>query len=109
MTIEVWTAALVSARTGWQDQADGLDGPYRNLAQAQPELLGSRVGPAADVFLTTWEARVRALGGRATEHADALTAALYDFLNTDGESVQRTQDLLLWSDRDSLPGGGMPL
>ena len=68
MTIQVWTSALVAARTAWEDQAEALDGPYRNLAQATPSLLGSRVGPAADAFLATWEQRVKQLGRDASGH-----------------------------------------
>ena len=108
MTIQVWTAAIQTARTAWEDQSEALDGPYRNLAQANASLLGSRVGPVADAFLATWEQRVRGLGREASAHADALAGTLYDFLATDAESVQRTQDLLLWSDRGSLPAGGRP-
>ena len=107
MTIQLWTAALRRAATGWRDQSEGLDGPCRNLGRADANLLGSRVGPVAATFLTTWEDRVRALGDQAERHADALDAATYDFLLTDGESVQRTQRLLLWQDRDTPPVRGL--
>lgn len=107
MTIQMWTSALRRAATGWRDQAEGLDGPRRNLGQADAGLLGSRVGPAAEAFLTTWESRVRALGDRAERHADALDAATYDFLLTDAESVQQTRRLLLWQDRDTPPVRGL--
>jgi hypothetical protein len=107
MSISMWTSALRRAATGWRDQAEGLDGPRRNLAQADTGLLGSRVGPAAAAFLTTWEERVRGLGDRAERHADALDATMFDFLLTDTESVQRTQGLLLWQDRDTPPIGGV--
>ena len=103
MTIRVWTSALVAARAGWEEQAEALDGLYRNLAQATPGLLGSRVGPVAEAFLGTWEQRVRDLRRDGSDHADAIAATMHDFLLTDAESVQRTQDLLLWSDRDTLP------
>ena len=106
MTIQMWTSALRRAATAWRDQSEGLDGPRRNLAQTDSGLLGSRVGPVAEAFLTTWEARVRALGNQAERHADALDAATYDFLLTDAESVQRTQGLLLWQDRGTPPVGG---
>jgi hypothetical protein len=108
MTIQAWTATLSAARTAWDDQAEALDGPYRNLAQTTPSLLGSRVGPAAEAFLTTWEQRVRQLGRDASSHADALAASMYDFLLTDAESVQRTQDLLMWGDHDTPPVGVRP-
>jgi hypothetical protein len=106
MTIQMWTSALLRAATAWRHQSEGLDGPRRNLAQADSSLLGSRVGPVAESFLTTWEDRVRALAQQAERHADALDAATYDFLLTDDESVQRTQGLLLWQDRGTPSVGG---
>jgi hypothetical protein len=103
MTLQVWSAAVRRAATGWRDQSERLDGPRRNLGQADTGLLGSRVGPVAATFLTTWEERVTALGDRAERHADALDAAALDFLLADTESVARTQELLLWGDRDTPP------
>ncbi len=103
MTIQVWTATLSQARTAWEDQAETLDGPRKNLAQADSALLGDVVGPAAEAFLTTWEQRTKALRDQASAHADALAASMYDFLLTDQKSVQATQQLLMWSDRDTLP------
>lgn len=102
MTTQVRTSAIHAARTAWEDRSEALEGPYRNLAQADAALLGSRVGPVAAAFLVTWEQRVRRLGREASRHSDALAAAVHDFLRSDAESLQRTQDLLLWSDRDSL-------
>jgi hypothetical protein len=103
MTLQMWTATLAAARDAWEEQAEGLDGPRKNLAQADPSLLGDAVQGAADAFLTTWEQRTLALRDRAAGHADSLAATMYDFLLTDGESVQSTQQLLMWQDRDTLP------
>ena len=103
MTVQMWTATLASARTAWEEQSEGLDGPRKNLAQADPALLGPAVQGAAAAFLTTWEQRTRVLRDQASGHADALAQTMYDFLLTDGESVQATQRLLSWEDRDTLP------
>ncbi|MDZ5661648.1 hypothetical protein SFC79_07740 [Nocardioides sp. S-58] len=103
MTLQMWTATLARARTAWEEQSEGLDGPRKNLAQADPALLGPAVQGAADAFLTTWEQRVLALRDRASGHADALAQTMYDLLLTDQESVQATQGLLLWEDRDTQP------
>lgn len=103
MTLQVWTATLARARTAWEEQAEGLDGPRKNLVQADSALLGDVVGPAAEAFLTTWEQRTKVLRDQASAHADALAASMYDFLVTDRESVQATQQLLMWSDRDTQP------
>lgn len=107
MTLQMWTATLQRARTAWDDQAEGLDGPRKNLAQADPALLGDVVRAAADAFLTTWEQRTVALRDRASGHADSLTQTMYDFLLTDQDSVQATQQLLLWEDRDARPVQGV--
>ncbi|WP_210651701.1 hypothetical protein [Nocardioides sp. SYSU D00065] len=103
MTLQMWTATLAKARDAWEEQAEALDGPRKNLAQADPALLGDAVQGAADAFLTTWEQRVLALRERASGHADALAQTMYDLLVTDQASVRATQDLLLWEDRDTPP------
>jgi hypothetical protein len=103
MTLQMWTATLARARTAWEDQSEGLDGPRKNLAQADPALLGDAVQAAAEAFLTTWEQRTLALRDQASSHADALAQTMYDFLVTDQESVQATQQLLLWEDRGTVP------
>ena len=103
MTLQMWTATLQKARTAWEEQSEGLNGPRKNLAQADPALLGDAVQRAADAFLTTWEQRTRVLRDQASAHADSLAQTMYDFLVTDAESVQSTQQLLLWEDRDTVP------
>lgn len=103
MTLQMWTATLARARTAWEEQSEGLNGPRKNLAQADSALLGDAVKGAADAFLTTWEQRVLALRDEASAHADALAQTMFDFLVTDAESVQATQQLLLWEDRDTVP------
>ena len=103
MTIRMWTQAMTRAQLAWEDQAETLHGPFRNLAQADAALLGSRVGPVADTFLVTWEARVAGLRRDAAAHADALAGAAYDIASADAEAVDAVQDLLLWSDRGTEP------
>lgn len=103
MTIQMWQSALAKARNEWEDAAEGLSGPRKNLTQATPSLLGDRVGPAADAFLTTWEQRVLVLRDLASNHSDSLAQTMFDFLATDQESVQETQQLLMWQDRNTPP------
>lgn len=103
MTIQMWTAALAKSRDEWENASEGLNGPRKNLAQATPSLLGDRVGPAADAFLTTWEQRVLVLRDLASGHSDSLARTMYDFLGADQESVQATQQLLMWPDRTTPP------
>ena len=103
MTLQMWTATLARARTDWEEQGEALDGPRKNLAQADPALLGDAVQGAARAFLTTWEGRTAVLRDRASGHADALARTMYDVLLTDAEQVQQTQSLLRWEDRDTQP------
>ena len=103
MTLQMWTAALAQARDEWEEAGEGLNGPRKNLAQATPSLLGDRVGPTAEAFLTTWEQRVLVLRDRASGHSDSLAQTMYDVLLTDQESVQSTQQLLMWQDRATPP------
>ena len=51
----------------------------------------------------SWEQRTLALRDQASGHADALAQTMYDFLLTDQDSVQATQQLLLWEDRGTTP------
>ena len=103
MTLQMWTATLTRARDAWEEQSEGLNGPRKNLAQADPALLGDAVRGAAEAFLRTWEQRVLALRDQASGHADALTQTMYDVLLADQHSVRATQDLLLWEDRNTVP------
>ena len=80
MTLQMWTATLAKARTAWEEQSEGLNGPRKNLAQADPALLGDAVQGAADAFLTTWEQRTLVLRDLASGHADSLAQTMYDFL-----------------------------
>ena len=107
MTLEMWSATLATARDAWQEQSEGLNGPRKNLTQADPTLLGDAVRAAADAFLTTWEQRVLVLRDQASGHSDALARTMYDLLLTDHVSVRATQDLLLWEDRDTRPVEGV--
>ena len=100
--------AVRRASQQWQEQSERLDGSRKNLAQARPELLGERVAPAAAAFLTLWERRVLDLREDAAGHSDALDQTILDLLVTDQESVQRTQRLLMWSDRDTDPTTAVP-
>ena len=103
MTIQMWTATLQKARTAWEEQSEGLNGPRKNIAQADPALLGDAGQGAADAFLTTWEQRTLVLRDQASGHADSLAETMYDCLVTDAESVEATQQLLLWEDRNTPP------
>ena len=103
MTLRVWTQALRHARDAWDEQSEALAGPRKNLLQAEPSMLGSRVGPAATTFLDTWEKQVDRLRQDAAGHSDALAQTMYDFLITDAETVDRTQQLLMWEDRATPP------
>lgn len=103
MTLVMWTHVLRRARDAWEEQSEALAGPRKNLLQAEPSLLGSRVGPAATAFLDTWAKQVDRLRQDAAGHSDALAQTMYDFLITDAEAVESTQQLLLWEDRDTTP------
>lgn len=107
MTLQMWTATLARARDGWEEQSEGLNGPRKNLAQADPALLGDAVRGAAEAFLRAWELRVLALRDQAAGHADALAQTMYDVLLTDQDSVRATQDLLLWEDRATVPASAV--
>lgn len=104
MSIQVWQRALFRASGRWSDQADELYGARRNLDGIDTALLGARVGPVADAFVTTWATRVQALREDAEEHAEALSGSALMWFGTDDAAVENLQQLLPWDDRNLTPG-----
>lgn len=104
MTVQVWFARLRQAADVWDDSGERLTDAGTSLSQAQLETLGSRVEPHAKAFLDTWSAELRRLAAAADEHAAALRDSATLFSIADRLSVQESQELLPWVERDATPG-----
>ncbi len=98
MVIQLGLSLVLASRTAWQEQSAALHSPLRNLVDAEPSLLGDRVGNAAARFLRTWENQVAVLRRDAAAHGDALANAAAELASADAEAASATQDLLVGPD-----------
>lgn len=104
MSIQVWCSRLRAAALVWDDGHEQLTGAVTSLSQAPTQLLGSRVEPHARAFVDTWAAELCRLAAAADDHAGALRGSATLFATADQLSVQESQALLPWPERDATPG-----
>lgn len=105
MSIAVWFAALKRASEGWDAQAEDLHGARNSLLGVDTSLLGTRVAPHAQAFLDTWTAELKSVGTEAEDNSTALLDVKAQWSGVDRATVEATQALLPWTDRDLTPTG----
>ena len=107
MTLYVYLAALQTSAQAWEDASETVRGASKSLADIDASLLGDRVAGAAKTFIDTWMAEIKRLQTTASDHGDALreTALLYDRADTD--TVERSQQLMVWTERNASPTGAL--
>ncbi|MEV7397708.1 type VII secretion target [Aeromicrobium sp. NPDC092404] len=103
--LEVWLDSLRTAGAEWDDQAEELRKARRALHDGSSSVdeLGSRVAPAAEVFLDAWITGLAARVDEAAEHATALTDAAATYAATDAARSAELANLLAWDDRNLRP------
>ena len=106
MTLHVYLRALRDAAQAWEDQGEVVRGGRKSLGEVDASLLGARVQPAAQAFIDAWMKEVKRLEDAAGNHADALRDASLLFQHTDQDVIERSQQLMTWTDRDVSPVGG---
>ena len=106
MSIFVYVAALITSAQAWEDTSEKVRGAGKSLVDVDASLLGDRVAGAATSFIDTWLTEIKRLETTAGDHGDALrdAALLYD--QADNDVVERSQQLMVWSDRSTSPAGG---
>lgn len=106
MSIYVYVAALMTSAQAWEDTSEKVRGAGKSLVDVDASLLGDRVAGAAASFIDTWLTEIKRLETTAGDHGDALrdAASLYD--RADNDVVERSQQLMVWSDRTTAPTGG---
>jgi hypothetical protein len=52
-------------------------------------------------------AEIKRLQTTASDHGDALREASLLYAQADGDVVERSQQLMVWTDRDTSPTGGL--
>lgn len=107
MTLYVYLAALDQAALAWEDTSETVRGARKSLADVDATLLGPRVATAAQTFLDTWLGEMKTLQTSASDHGDALREAALLIHQADADVLERSQQLMMWDDRDLSPNGGL--
>ena len=107
MSLYVYLAALTTSAQAWEDTGETVRGARKSLSEAKPSLLGDKVVDAAQAFIDTWMDEIKSLQTAATDHGDALRDASLLYDQADSDVVERSQQLLVWTDRDTSPTGGL--
>lgn len=105
MSLYVYLAALNASAQHWEAAGETIRGARRSLADVDAALLGPRVATAARAFMDTWLAETKTLQTAASDHGDALREAALLVHQADADAIDRSQQLLLWTDRDITPTG----
>lgn len=106
MSLQVYLAALARSAQGWEDQGEVVRGGRKSLGEVDASLLGSRVQPAAQAFIDAWMTEIKRLEDAAVDHGEALRDASLLFLQSDQDVVERSQQLMSWTDRNVSPTPG---
>ncbi|HXH77504.1 type VII secretion target [Nocardioides sp.] len=103
MSLHVYLGALITSAQGWEDTSETIRGANKSLTDVDVNLLGDRVAGAAQGFIDTWASEINRLQTTTRDHGDALreTALLYEQADTD--AIERSQQLMVWTDRDVSP------
>ncbi|EON24331.1 integral membrane sensor signal transduction [Nocardioides sp. CF8] len=107
MSLYVYLAALNTSAQAWEDTGETIRGSRKSLSDVDAGLLGPRVATAAQAFIDTWLSEIKALQTTATDHGDALREAAMLVHQADVDVIERTKQLLLWTDRNISPTGSL--
>jgi hypothetical protein len=107
MSLYVYLAALSSSAQAWEDTSETVRGSRKSLSDVDASLLGPRVATAAQAFIDTWLAEIKTLQTTATDHGDALREAALLVNQADTDAIERSQQLMVWTDRNVSPIGGL--
>ncbi len=106
MSLYVYLEALSRSAQSWEDQGEAVRGGRKSLGEVDASLLGARVQPAAQAFIDTWMQEIKRLEDAAADHAQALLDASLLFAQADQDVVERSQQLMSWTDRNVSPTVG---
>lgn len=106
MSVYVYLAALSTSAQAWEETSETVRGSRKSLADAAPSLLGDRVEGSARSFIDAWMKEIKRLETTAADHGDALRDARLLYAHADNDVVERSQQLMVWADRNISPTGG---
>lgn len=106
MSLYVYLAALNKSAQAWEDTSESVRGSRKSLSDADVSLLGNRVAGAAKSFVDTWMTEIKRLQTTAADRGDALRDAALLYAHADSDVIERSQQLMVWTDRDVSPREG---
>lgn len=106
MSLYVYLDALNRSAQAWEDQGEVVRGGRKSLGEVDASLLGSRVQPAAQAFVDAWMKEIKRLEDAAVDHGEALRDASLLFQQSDQDVIERSQQLMAWTDRNVSPTPG---
>ncbi len=107
MSLYVYVAALIASAQSWEDTSETVRGASKSLADVDANLLGDRVARAAQSFIDTWMTEIKRLQTTAADHGDALRDASTLYHQADTDALERSRQLLTWTERDASTLGGL--
>lgn len=107
MSLYVYLAALTKSAQAWEDTSETVRGARKSLSEVDASLLGDNVQKPAEKFITIWMEEIKRLQTTAADHGDSLRDASLLYAQADSDVVERSQQLMVWADRDTSPTGGM--
>ena len=108
MSLYVYLAALNRSAQAWEETSETVRGSSKSLSDVDASLLGGRVESCAQAFIDTWMTEIKRLQTLASDHGDSLREAALLFDHSDRDAIERSQQLMAWTDRAVSPTGGMP-
>lgn len=98
MNLYVRLVALEKSAQVWEDAGETVRGASKSLADVDANLLGERVAGAATTFIETWMTEIKRLQSVASDHGDALRETVLLYGQADGDSLERSQQLMVWTE-----------
>src|SRR5215207_8827296 len=99
MSLYVYLAALNRSAQAWEDTSETVRGSRKSLSDVDASLLGDRVESYARAFIDTWMTEIKRLETTADDHGDALREAAMLNARADRDVIERSQQLMVWTDR----------
>jgi len=106
MSLYVYLAALNKSAQAWEDTSETVRGSRKSLSDVDASLLGDRVESSARAFIDTWMTEIKRLQTTADDHGDALRDAALLYARADSDVIERSQQLMVWTDRNVSPTVG---
>jgi hypothetical protein len=108
VSLYVYLAAVNTSAQAWEDTSETVRGSRKSLSDVVPSLLGDRVESHAQAFIDAWMIEIKRLETLASDHGDSLREAALLFDHSDRDAVERSQQLMAWTDRTVSPTGRTP-